>query len=48
MMDVDANLSGYQELKQRYKSKVGFMSLLRSKLQEFYGLKDKINSVRAA
>jgi hypothetical protein len=48
MMDVDANLSGYQELKQRYKSKVGFMSLLRSKLQGFYGLKDKINRVRAA
>jgi hypothetical protein len=48
MMDVDSNLNGYQELKQRYKSKVWFMSLLRSKLQEFYGLKDKINRVRAA
>lgn len=48
MMDVETSVSGYQGLKQLYKTKVGFMSLLRSKLQEFYGLKDKINRVRAA
>lgn len=47
IMDVDVSLNGYTDLKQQFKTNVGFMSLLRSKLQEFYGLKDKINRVKA-
>lgn len=46
MMDVETSLSGYDQLKQEYRAKVGFMSLLRSKLQEFYGLKQRIMKVK--
>lgn len=48
MMSVDKSLSGYEQLKEDYKTKVGFLSLLRSKLQEFYGLKQRIIKVKVA
>jgi hypothetical protein len=48
LMDVDADSAGYEELKRQFRTRVGFLSLLRSKLQEFYGLKQRISKVRVA